>query len=96
MKVLLTLGTATYLLPSDKGLQTIVNALSQALPAYDHSHCSTPTVNVELEPIDISVKYINQKCRIQPVKCRFDDPDDPGNIPEVESNRLTNRVLRLQ
>lgn len=65
MKVLLKVGYNTYLLPNDAGLQTVVKALSMAVHCYDHSYGSDKHIEVNPEPIEVSVKYLPAKTKIR-------------------------------
>lgn len=66
MKVLLKIGYhATLLLPNDSGLQTVVKALSLAVSCYDHSYRPDKHIEVNPEPIEVSVKYLPAKTKIR-------------------------------
>lgn len=66
MKVLLKVGSSTFLLASDAGLQTVVKALSQAVSCNDWSFDSrNPRIKAETSPLEVSVKYLTAKTKIE-------------------------------
>ena len=65
MRVLLKVGWSTYLLPNDNGLQTVVKALSAGLHCNDQSYLKDPSVEVDPDPMEVSIKYLSGKTKIR-------------------------------
>lgn len=75
MKVLLKVGHSQYLLPDDSGLQTVIKALSRAIPVYDYTYRrDDPHLEIDPEPQEVSVKYIPNKTPIRKRGAAEPDP----------------------
>lgn len=72
MKVLLKVGYSSFLLPNDTGLQSVIKALSSALHCNDYSYRPDKHIQVDPEPVEVSVKYLPANTKLR-IKGRFEE-----------------------
>lgn len=81
MKVLLTVGHTTILLPDDSGITTVMKALSRGICVYDHTYRGeseyTGELEVEMKLVRGGVKIIGKpKTEKEPRQLRLNAPKD--------------------
>lgn len=91
MKVILKLGYRSYLLPTDRGLQSLLKLLGDAREIRnDQSHtCYRPHRYIELEPAaDADVIEFSATLIPESVKVRTYQPPPPLGLPEHGTREL--------
>ncbi|GEM_PF-5957059 len=63
MKVLLTIGHTSILLPDDKGVTSIIKALSRGIVVYDRTYGDNPKVEFVAE-LNLEMKIVPRDTRI--------------------------------
>jgi|GEM_PF-2922650 len=65
MKVLITIGFQTILLPNDAGVASLMKTLSKALLVEsDRTYHDEPFIRLEARDVRIEMKYISEKVKI--------------------------------
>lgn len=73
MRVLLTIGHLDVLLPDDKGLATIMKALSNAIEVYDHLYEKEPRLEFRSE-LRLEIKMVPRSANITGLPTRQTKP----------------------
>lgn len=81
MKILLSIGYTTLILPNDKGLQTTIKTLTNALRCADYTHRTPPAVQIDPRPLEISIKYLPHTTRLS-----LTTPTEPHAHPAPGDN----------
>jgi hypothetical protein len=86
MKVLLKVGYDCYLLPDDKGITTVMKALSRAVRVTDHTYCERGITVDEEKTIKVEVSYVSPGTKItRPKRCDPDEETEQLTLPAPES-----------